>query len=212
MNNTLSTLANAYLNQGTGAIMLYYSMEDETTGVVGSGGEFTGVVMNVSPSSTVGQHTGLVIGATGATEAEAGSKLESFFLNEKSGVDLTFSSIKFDGFANEGFMSPDDLETELSFLFSFEKIKRKNGVLFGNLVKDTFDDGGIDFISEVPEDNPHIAALVYQIKLMQDDIDELRRYIVSSELLVDAGGGSLPTADPRSAGKLWNNRGTITVS
>ncbi len=79
MNNTLSTLANAYLNNGTGAIMLYYSMEDETTGVVGSGGQFTGVVMNVSPSSTVG-HTGLVIDATGATEAEAGSRLEYFFL------------------------------------------------------------------------------------------------------------------------------------
>ena len=144
MNNTLSTLANAYLDQGTGSIMLYYSMEDETTGVVGSGGEFTGVVMNVPPSSTVG-HTGLVIDATGATEAEAGSKLETFFLNEKSGVDLSFSSIKFDAFANEGFMSPDDLETEISFLFSFEKTQRKNGVLFGNLNKETFDNGEVSF-------------------------------------------------------------------
>ena len=144
MNNTLSTLANAYLDQGTGSIMLYYSMEDETTGVVGSGGEFTGVIMNVPPSSTVG-HTGLVIDATGATEAEAGSKLEAFFLNEKSGVDLSFSSIKFDTFANEGFMSPDDLETEISFLFSFEKIQRKNGVLFGNLNKETFNDGEVSF-------------------------------------------------------------------
>ena len=90
-------------------------------------------------------------------------------------------------------------------------IHNKTGTDLSNL-KDTFDDGGIDFISEVPEDNPHIAALVYQIKLMQDDIDELRRYIVSSELLVDAGGGSLPTADPRSAGKLWNSRGTVKVS
>jgi len=144
MNNTLSTLANAYLNNGTGAIMLYYSMEDETTGVVGSGGEFTGVVMNVSPSSTVG-HTGLVIDATGATEAEAGSRLETFFLNEKSGVDLSFSSIKFDAFLDEGFMSPDDFETETSFLFSFEKIKRKNGVLFGNLNKETFDNGEVSF-------------------------------------------------------------------
>lgn len=144
MNNTLSTLANAYLDQGTGSIMLYYSMEDETTGVVGAGGEFTGVVMNVSPSSTVG-HTGLVIGATGATEAEAGSQLETFFLNEKSGVDLSFSSIKFDSFSNEGFMSPDDFETEVCFLFSFEKINRKNGVLFGNLNKETFDNGEVSF-------------------------------------------------------------------
>ena len=144
MNNTLSTLANAYLDQGTGSIMLYYSMEDETTGVVGTGGEFTGVVMNVSPSSTVG-HTGLVIGATGATEAEAGSQLETFFLNEKSGVDLSFSSIKFDAFLDEGFMSPDDFETEICFLFSFEKINRKNGVLFGNLNKETFSNDEVSF-------------------------------------------------------------------
>ena len=47
---------------------------------------------------------------------------------------------------------------------------------------------------------------------MQDDIDELRRYIVSNELLVDAGGGSLSTSDPSVSGKLWNNRGTVTVS
>jgi len=144
MNKTLSTLANAYLDQGTGSIMLYYSMEDETTGVVGSGGEFTGVVMNVAPSSTVG-HTGLVIEATGATEAEAGSKLETFFLNEKSGVDLSFSSIKFDSFLDEGFMSPDDFETQTCFLFSFEKIQRKNGVLFGNLNKESFDNGEVSF-------------------------------------------------------------------
>ena len=144
MNKTISTLADSYLDQGTGSIMLYYSMEDETTGVVGSAGQFTGFVMNVAPSSTVG-HTGLVIDATGATEAEAGSKLETFFLNEKSGVDLSFSSIKFDGFANEGFMSPDDFETEISFLFSFEKIQRKNGVLFGNLNKETFDNGEVSF-------------------------------------------------------------------
>jgi hypothetical protein len=90
-------------------------------------------------------------------------------------------------------------------------IHNKTGTDLDNL-KDTFDNGGIDAISEIPEDSPHIAALIYQIKLMQDDIDELRRYIVSSELLVDAGGGSLPTSDPRVSGKLYNDRGVIMVS
>jgi hypothetical protein len=47
------------------------------------------------------------------------------------------------------------------------------------------------------------AAILHQLQLMQNDIDELRRYIVSAELLVDAGGGSLPTSDPRVSGKLW---------
>jgi hypothetical protein len=56
------------------------------------------------------------------------------------------------------------------------------------------------------------AALLYQMQLMQNDIDELRRYIVSAELLVDASGSSLPTASRGlSSGDLWNNRGVITI-
>ena len=48
---------------------------------------------------------------------------------------------------------------------------------------------------------------------MQNDIDELRRYIVSAELLLpNTMGDSLPTSDPRSVGQLWNNRGIVTVS
>ena len=90
-------------------------------------------------------------------------------------------------------------------------IHNKTGSDLADL-KATVDDGGIDFISDLPADSIHLAALVYQIKLMQDDIDELRRYIVSAELLVDAGGGSIPTSDPRVAGVLWANRGVITVS
>ena len=63
----------------------------------------------------------------------------------------------------------------------------------------------IDFESE--------AALLYQIQLMQNDIDELRRYIVSAELLLpDTMGDSLPTSDPASSGQLWNNRGVLTIS
>ena len=57
------------------------------------------------------------------------------------------------------------------------------------------------------------AALLYQIQLMQNDIDELRRYITSAELLLpDTLGDSLPTSDPGSAGQLWNNRGVLSVS
>ena len=58
-----------------------------------------------------------------------------------------------------------------------------------------------------------IDAILYQMQLMQDDIDELRRYIVSAELLLpDTIGDSLPTSNPSSTGKLWNNRGVLTVS
>ena len=56
-------------------------------------------------------------------------------------------------------------------------------------------------------------AIFYQMQLMQNDIDELRRYIVSAELLLpDTIGDSLPSADPRSSGQLWNNRGVLNVS
>ena len=57
------------------------------------------------------------------------------------------------------------------------------------------------------------AALIYQIQLLREDIDELRRYIVSAELLLpDTLGDSLPASDPRSSGQLWNNRGVLSVS
>ena len=191
MNNTLSTLAESRLDQGTGSIMLYYSMEAETTGVVGSGGEFTGVVMNVPPSPTAG-HTGFVLGATGATESEAGNKLETFFLNERSGVDLSFSSIKFEGFLDEGFMSPDDSETEMCFLFSFQKINRKNGVLFGNLKKETFtnDQGsfnhGKGFNIGINDRNKlffqGIDAKIGEYVLVADDLELANKNICSATI------------------------------
>jgi len=58
-----------------------------------------------------------------------------------------------------------------------------------------------------------VDALLYQIQLLREDIDELRRYVISAELLQpDTMGDSLPTSDPRSAGQLWSNRGVVTVS
>ena len=57
------------------------------------------------------------------------------------------------------------------------------------------------------------AALIYQIQLLKEDIDELRRYVASAELLLpNTIGDSLPTSDPRSSGTLWNDRGTVKVS
>ena len=57
------------------------------------------------------------------------------------------------------------------------------------------------------------GALMYQIQLLREDIDELRRYITSSELLLpNKIGDSLPGVDPRSSGQLWNNKGILAVS
>ena len=56
------------------------------------------------------------------------------------------------------------------------------------------------------------AALIYQIQLLKEDIDELRRYIASNEIAQEIDCGSLPTSAPRTAGLLYNSRGTIKVS
>jgi hypothetical protein len=57
------------------------------------------------------------------------------------------------------------------------------------------------------------AAMLYQMQLMQNDIDELRRYIISAELLVDASGSSLPTSNRGlTSGTLYNDRGTVKVA
>tara|TARA_R110002033_G_scaffold28819_3_gene64683 strand:- start:1790 stop:2083 length:294 start_codon:yes stop_codon:yes gene_type:complete len=62
------------------------------------------------------------------------------------------------------------------------------------------------------ETYPPEAAMLYQMQQMQEDIDELRRYIVSAELLVASSGASLPTrATARNSGLLWNDRGTVKI-
>ena len=61
----------------------------------------------------------------------------------------------------------------------------------------------IDLIDFAPE-----AALMHQIQLMQNDIDELRRYLQSNEI----DGSNLPTSRPRTSGILWSDRGIVKVS
>jgi hypothetical protein len=63
------------------------------------------------------------------------------------------------------------------------------------------------------ETYPPEAAMLYQMQQMQEDIDELRRYIVSAELLVASSGSSLPTASRGlSTGTLWSDRGTVKIA
>ena len=58
------------------------------------------------------------------------------------------------------------------------------------------------------------AALMYQMQLLREDLDELRRYVTSNEVLaVSAIGSALPTSSKGLAtGTLWNNRGIITIA
>ena len=57
-----------------------------------------------------------------------------------------------------------------------------------------------------------IDSLLYQIQLLREDIDELRRYIVSSELLPVVSASGLPISGRNLAsGTLYNNRGVVTI-
>ena len=56
------------------------------------------------------------------------------------------------------------------------------------------------------------AALIYQIQLLKEDIDELRRYIASNEIATELDCSNLPTSAPRTSGLLYSDRGTIKVS
>jgi len=59
---------------------------------------------------------------------------------------------------------------------------------------------------------PPEAALLHQLQLMQNDIDELRRYIQSNEIATEIDASNLPTSAPRTSGLLWSDRGTVKVS
>tara|TARA_R100001440_G_scaffold37789_1_gene57367 strand:+ start:887 stop:1177 length:291 start_codon:yes stop_codon:yes gene_type:complete len=65
----------------------------------------------------------------------------------------------------------------------------------------------IDLIDFAPE-----AALLHQLQLMQNDIDELRRYVQSNEIVKEIDASNLPTSKPRTRGLLYNDRGTVKVS
>lgn len=143
MNETLSTLCQAYLDGGTGSVVLYYSFDSGSVSSVGSAGNFTGVFLNQSPSFSVGQFDGIVIDGTGVSALAAESLCKQNI--EDDSFNLSFSNIQYGPFSGISFLRPEDLESEYSYLFSFNRFKNENGVLFGSLIKNEFDNGIVDF-------------------------------------------------------------------
>ena len=82
-----------------------------------------------------------------------------------------------------------------------------------NAMKGVFDEGHTAHLADNPDDNPTVAALMYQIQEMQDELDEIRRFIASNEILaISAIGGALPTSSKGLArGSLYSNRGIVTI-
>ena len=145
MNDTLKYLIQSRVEAGLDAVVLNYDFSSGDTGVLGSGSDFTGVFKNTSPSF-LGNNSGLVLETASSTEAEALEKLTgSFYLNENSGVNCSYSNIQFDDFSGASFLRPDDLDSEITFLFSFEKTNSKNGIIFGNLNSFNYSDSNTSF-------------------------------------------------------------------
>ena len=82
-----------------------------------------------------------------------------------------------------------------------------------------FQSGSLDDISTNPDDDRHLASIIYQIGEIQSDIDELRRYVtneatgsaVKSIRFVNAS--DLPTSGKGlSSGTLYNASGVIRIA
>jgi len=67
-------------------------------------------------------------------------------------------------------------------------------------LKDQFDAGHIGKIATAPDEEPAIAGVIYQIGLVQEDVDELRRHVVS-----DVVGSRGPKGDDGDAGSDGSN-------
>ena len=67
-------------------------------------------------------------------------------------------------------------------------------------LKDEFDAGHIGKIATAPDEEPAIAGVIYQIGLVQEDVDELRRHVVS-----DVVGSRGPKGDDGDAGSDGSN-------
>jgi hypothetical protein len=107
------------------------------------GGNFTGAFKNESPAFSVGSLTGVVSDITGASANDVEVLLKTKI--ENNSFDLTSSNIKYGGFSGISFQRPDDFDSEFVYLFSFRKTQPQDGVLFGSLVKEDFDNGIVNF-------------------------------------------------------------------
>ena len=68
-------------------------------------------------------------------------------------------------------------------------------------LKDEFDAGYLSKIADIPDKEPALSALVYQMGLMQEELTEIRRHLVS-----DVGDGAKgDKGDTGAAGKNGTN-------
>lgn len=142
MNETLTTLCDAYLNDGTGSVAVYYSFDSGSVSSIGSAGNFTGVFLNQSPSHFVGKIPA-ISSVTGSSNLNAENSLKESIFNNS--FNISGKSLYYNNISGESFLNPDDLDSNLIYLFSFKKRTAENGILFGSLRRETFDNEIVNF-------------------------------------------------------------------
>jgi hypothetical protein len=128
MSEILQRLMDSY-GGGTGNLMLYYDMQ--TFDLING----SGVVKNLSPASTVGNNNAFL---------DVGKNTGTFTSGNYSGGNLAYSKLTIDSF-NNGFLNydPENADWSASFLFSFTKTHFEDGILFGCLNPQTYENNGI---------------------------------------------------------------------
>lgn len=78
----------------------------------------------------------------------------------------------------------------------FDEVHNKTGSDKDKL-KDEFDAGYLSKIADIPDKEPALAALVYQIGLMQEEFNEIRRHLVND--VGDGAKGDTGATGPKGA-------------
>ena len=78
----------------------------------------------------------------------------------------------------------------------FDDVHNKTGSDKDKL-KDEFDAGYLSKIADIPDKEPALAALVYQIGLMQEELNEIRRHLVND--VGDGAKGDTGATGPKGA-------------
>ena len=75
-------------------------------------------------------------------------------------------------------------------------------------LKDEFDAGHLTKIASNPDEEPAFAGVIYQIGLVQEDVDELRRHVVAD--VVGSQGPKGDTGDAGADGSNGSNGSTVS--
>lgn len=103
---------------------------------------YSGFFLNQSPATTVPRYSGAINLPEKTSNAAISSAITGYVKSDISGADLSQATISFGPFSGDSFLRPDDYDSDVTFLFSTEKTGSEDGIIFGSLRRDQFDNNG----------------------------------------------------------------------